>query len=197
MDPDAAHLRTCDAMLAELREKHEMKSGQALSSKATIGIVLDANVVTLVVPGSPSYHPNVDGQRIEPGDAILCIDREEVCKADILPKLRGKDEPGSRVHLTVLKKSQRPVDSHKRQDIMKGKIQVKCHKSHTCSSYCMTYVDNTNIKDELLIYKYTLQVKCERADGLPKMDSVTKKADPYLVVKVITPDHQQEVLHST
>ena len=56
--------------------------------------------------------------------------------------------------------------------------------------------DNTNIKDELLIYKYTLQVKCERADGLPKMDSVTKKADPYLVVKVITPDHQ-EVLHST
>jgi hypothetical protein len=38
-----------------------MKSGQVLSSKATIGIVLDANVVTLVVPGSPSYHPNVDG----------------------------------------------------------------------------------------------------------------------------------------
>ena len=55
--------------------------------------------------------------------------------------------------------------------------------------------DNTNIKDELLICKFTLQVKCEHADGLPKMDSVTKKADPYLVVKVTTPDHQEEVLH--
>ncbi len=41
---------------------------------------------------------------------------------------------------------------------------------------------NTNIQTILLIHKYTLQVKCEHADGLPKMDSVTKGTDPYLVV---------------
>ena len=32
--------------------------------------------------------------------------------------------------------------------------------------------------------KGKIQVKCERADGLPKMDTFTQKADPYLVVTV-------------
>ena len=95
----------CDATLAELREKHLFKKTKALTNKSAIGIVLDGQRVLMVVPGSPSYFPNENGERIEVGDTIYAIDGEQVTEADIVSKMIGTDDTGSTVVLTVLKKS--------------------------------------------------------------------------------------------
>jgi len=42
----------CDAMLLELRRKHEVKSVKALPARSTVGLVLEGAVVNIVVPGS-------------------------------------------------------------------------------------------------------------------------------------------------
>jgi C-terminal processing protease CtpA/Prc len=94
----------CEGMLAELRKKHTVKSSQPLPARSTVGIVLEGTVVNIIVPGSPSYKQNEAGQCIEPGDHVVAIDGEEVTKADIIPKLRGTDVPGSPVTISVLKK---------------------------------------------------------------------------------------------
>ena len=88
---------SCDAMLAQLREKHQVKETTALPAKSTVGIALDGTVVNIVVPGSPGCRPNGNGERIEPGDVIFTIDGNEVTKTDIIPNLRGTDSPGSSV----------------------------------------------------------------------------------------------------
>ena len=95
----------CEAMLTQLREKHQIKETKVLPARSTVGIVLEGTVVNIVVPGSPSYLKNADSERIEPGDVILAIDGKEVTKKDIIPSLRGSDSPGSTVKITVLKKS--------------------------------------------------------------------------------------------
>jgi len=79
----------CDAMLLELRRKHEVKSVKALPARSTVGLVLEGAVVNIVVPGSPSYHANGEGQRIQPGDVVVAIDGVEVTKSDIIPRCVG------------------------------------------------------------------------------------------------------------
>jgi len=79
----------CDAMLLELRRKHEVKSAKALPARSTVGLVLEGAVVNIVVPGSPSYHANGEGQRIQPGDVVVAIDGVEVTKSDIIPRCVG------------------------------------------------------------------------------------------------------------
>ena len=78
-----------DAMLLELRRKHEVKSVKALPARSTVGLVLEGAVVNIVVPGSPSYHANGEGQRIQPGDVVVAIDGVEVTKSDIIPRCVG------------------------------------------------------------------------------------------------------------
>ena len=104
-DVETETASACNAMLAELREKHLFKKTKALTNKSTIGIVLDGTRVLMVVPGSPSYFPNENGERIEVGDTIYAIDGEQVTEADIVSKMIGTDDTGSTVVLTVLKKS--------------------------------------------------------------------------------------------
>lgn len=66
--------KACEEMLQDLRKKHEVKSSQPLPARSTVGIVLEGAVVNIIVPGSPSYHANADGQRISPGDTVVCRD---------------------------------------------------------------------------------------------------------------------------
>ena len=68
--------------------------------------MLEGTVVNIIVPGSPSYKRNAAGQCIEPGDIVVAIDGHEVTKADIIPRLRGTDMPGSTVTVSVLKRDQ-------------------------------------------------------------------------------------------
>ena len=75
---------SCEATLTGLRKKHEVKSSQPLPAKSTVGIVLEGTMVNIIVPGSPGYHANTDGLRIEPGDVVTAIDGAEVTKADII-----------------------------------------------------------------------------------------------------------------
>ncbi len=107
----ASGAAACEDMLAELRKKHEVKSSQPLPARSTVGIVLEGVVVNIIVPGSPSYKRNEAGECIEPGDTVVAIDGAEVTKADIIPKLRGNDVPGSLVSISVLKQGREaPVD---------------------------------------------------------------------------------------
>ena len=107
---------SCEAMLAQLREKHQVKETTALPAKSTVGIVLDGTVVNIVVPGSPGCRTNGNGERIEPGDVIFAIDGHEVTKTDIIPNLRGNDSPGSSVKITVLKRNLSDPGQHRKID---------------------------------------------------------------------------------
>lgn len=60
-----------ERVLSDIRRRHEMKSAQALPAKSTVGIVLEGTMVNIIVPGSPSYRENAQGQRIEPGDQVM------------------------------------------------------------------------------------------------------------------------------
>ena len=109
--PGAGGAAACEGMLAELRKKHEVTSSQPLPARSTVGIVLEGVVVNIIVPGSPSYKRNEAGECIEPGDTVVAIDGAEVTKADIIPKLRGNDVPGSLVSISVHKQGREaPVD---------------------------------------------------------------------------------------
>jgi hypothetical protein len=58
-------------VISVIRHRHDMKSAQALPAKSTVGIVLEGTMVNIIVPGSPSYRENAQGQRIEPGDQVI------------------------------------------------------------------------------------------------------------------------------
>ena len=106
----------CEQVLSGLRQKHEMKTVQKLPARSTVGIVLEGTVVNIIVPGSPAFNVMVPGKpsynpehagagrKIEAGDTITAIDGTSVDKENVISRLRGGDEPGSSVTVTVLKK---------------------------------------------------------------------------------------------
>ena len=106
----------CEQVLSGLRQKHEMKTVQKLPARSTVGIVLEGTVVNIIVPGSPAFNVMVPGKpsynpehagaghKIEAGDTITAIDGTSVDKENVISRLRGGDEPGSPVTVTVLKK---------------------------------------------------------------------------------------------
>jgi hypothetical protein len=100
----------------ELRKKHEIKNtGKPPPVKSTVGLVLDNNAVTMVVPGGPAYKP-VNGKRIEKSDSVLAIDPDgksgftTVTPANVISLLRGPDRVGSMVKLQVKQGAKDPID---------------------------------------------------------------------------------------
>ena len=93
-----------------LRDKHRhCDTAGKRGARTTVGVILDKCTVAFVVPGSPATRP-LEGAGLCKGDIITRIDGQPVDSKDIVTRLRGKDEPGAVVRVTLARSGGSSVD---------------------------------------------------------------------------------------
>ena len=106
-DP-AALLRMVDELVGEGKRKSS-NSGSVNGPKSTLGIVLNGTVIDFMIPGGPAHEEEV----LEARDEVLEVDGISVDARTINQALKGSDDIGSMVRLSVLK-----ADDGKRVDVV-------------------------------------------------------------------------------
>lgn len=93
--------RNPQGLVQMLREKHwHCDTAGKKGARTTVGVILDQCTVAFVVPGSPATRP-LEGGGLCKGDVITRIDGTPVDSKEIVTRLRGKDEPGAVVRVTL------------------------------------------------------------------------------------------------
>lgn len=108
-NPDpAALLRMVEELVGDSQRK-SANSGSVNGPKSTLGIVLNGTVIDFMIPGGPAHEEEV----LESRDEVLEVDGFPVDASTVNQALKGTDDIGSMVRLSV-----RKADDGKRVDVV-------------------------------------------------------------------------------